>query len=33
VTEEIGPLHQIEGDFEGKGAFKMVNEASAHDFN
>jgi hypothetical protein len=30
VTEEIGPLHQVEGDLEGKGAFGMVNESSAH---
>lgn len=30
VTEEIGPLDQVEGDFDGKGAIRMMDEASGH---
>lgn len=30
VAEEIGPLYQVKGDLNGKGAIGMVDEASGH---
>ena len=30
VAEEVGPLYQVESHFDGKGAIRMVDEASGH---